>query len=196
MAAAQKLFLARGVDATTISEIVEEAQVAKGTFYHYFSTKNDMLAMLRRRYTQQFLEQLEKAVDACPADDAIGRLRAWIQANVKTYLKTYRVHDMVYGGHHHHERNNREKNAILDQLMGILEGGRQSGAWPLEQPRLTASLIYAGVHGVTDDAIATRPADSDAFSRNVSDACLRMLGVTEKASSPAPRKRQAGMAPG
>ncbi|MBB1593258.1 hypothetical protein A9973_04185 [Achromobacter sp. UMC46] len=37
MAAAEKLFLANGVEATTISSIVEEAKVAKGTFYHYFA---------------------------------------------------------------------------------------------------------------------------------------------------------------
>lgn len=32
--AAEKLFLAQGFEATTINEIVEQAQVAKGTFYH------------------------------------------------------------------------------------------------------------------------------------------------------------------
>ncbi len=35
MAAAQQLFLDKGVDATTISDIVAAAGVAKGTFYHY-----------------------------------------------------------------------------------------------------------------------------------------------------------------
>ena len=66
MAAAEKLFLAKGVEATTISEIVEEAQVAKGTFYHYFASKNEMLTALGNRYTARFLERLRNAVDGCP----------------------------------------------------------------------------------------------------------------------------------
>ncbi|WP_407604438.1 TetR/AcrR family transcriptional regulator, partial [Pseudomonas aeruginosa] len=54
MAAAEKLFLAQGVEATTINEIVESAQVAKGTFYHYFSSKNEMLYALAVLYTERF----------------------------------------------------------------------------------------------------------------------------------------------
>ncbi|WP_420992740.1 TetR/AcrR family transcriptional regulator [Cupriavidus sp. 30B13] len=177
MAAAEKLFLDKGVEATTINEIVEEAQVAKGTFYHYFSSKNEMLEALGKRYTAQFLASLQKAVDACAEDDWAGRLRAWIQANVETYVKTYRTHDIVYVNHHHHDRSNQAKSAILDQLLGIIEGGRAAGAWPAEQPRVVALLIYSGIHGATDDIIAARAKDSSPFARSLSDACLRMLSA-------------------
>jgi len=187
MAAAEKLFLANGVDATTINAIVEEAQVAKGTFYHYFSAKTDMLAALAQRYTQQYLEALERAVDACAEDDWIGKLQAWVHASVQTYADTYRTHDIVYSNHHHHDRQNRDKNAILEQLLGILEGGRAADVWALPQPRITALLIYSGVHGVTDDAIAARLEDCSAFSQAVADDCLRMLGASRK---PAPKRLQ------
>lgn len=176
MAAAEKLFLANGVEATTISSIVEEAKVAKGTFYHYFAAKTDMLAALAERYTRQYLAALEQAVAACDGDDWTGKLQAWIHASVQTYADTYRTHDIVYGNHHHHDRQNREKNAILDQLLGILQGGKAAGLWPLPQPRITALLIYSGVHGVTDDAIAARLEDCSDFARSVSEDCLRMLG--------------------
>ncbi|MGV8604920.1 helix-turn-helix domain-containing protein, partial [Pseudomonas aeruginosa] len=43
MAAAQQLFLDKGGDATTISDIVAAAGVAKGTVYHYFQAKTDTL---------------------------------------------------------------------------------------------------------------------------------------------------------
>ena len=39
MAAAQALFIQKGVEATTINEIVERAGVAKGTLYLYFENK-------------------------------------------------------------------------------------------------------------------------------------------------------------
>lgn len=189
MAAAEKLFLAHGVEATTINEIVELAEVAKGTFYHYFASKNELLEAMGQRYTAQYLGRLEEAVDACAADDWLGRLRAWIRTSIEAYAETYRTHDIVYINHHHHARNNREKNAILDQLQGILSGGAKAGVWRLTQPRITALLIYAGVHGATDDAIAAREADYSEFARAVTAVCLQMVGVADEAQTPKPRRR-------
>lgn len=177
MAAAESLFLSQGVEATTISEIVERAQVAKGTFYHYFASKNEMLVALGERYTAHFLQRLEQAVEACAADDWVARLSSWIRASVDTYLATYRIHDIVYTNHHHHDRDNPDKGAILTQLQGILEGGQQAGTWSLSHPGIVASLIYAGVHGATDDVIAARQGDSQALADVIIQSCLRMLGV-------------------
>ena len=50
MNAAEKLFLSKGFVNTTVSEIVRSADVAKGTFYHYFQSKNDIMEALRTRY--------------------------------------------------------------------------------------------------------------------------------------------------
>lgn len=193
MAAAEKLFLAKGVEATTISEIVEEAQVAKGTFYHYFASKNEMLTALGGRYTAQFLERLQDAVDACPANDWRTRLQTWIRVNVEAYVETYRTHDIVYTNHHHHDRSNQDKNAILDQLLDIIENGIAAGTWTADQPRVVALLIYSGVHGATDDIIAARPADCAAFAQAVADNCMRMLdapgAAAPKASKPRAKAR-------
>ena len=49
MSAAAALFIAKGIEATTIDDIVARAGVAKGTFYHYFSTKADVIIALRAR---------------------------------------------------------------------------------------------------------------------------------------------------
>ncbi|AOJ05694.1 MULTISPECIES: TetR/AcrR family transcriptional regulator [Burkholderia] len=189
MAAAEKLLLVQGVEATTINEIVELAEVAKGTFYHYFASKNELLEAMGQRYTAQYLSRLKEAVDACAADDWLGQLRAWIRTSIEAYVETYRTHDIVYIKHHHHERNNREKNAILDQLQGILSGGEQAGVWQLTQPRITALLIYSGVHGATDDVIAVQETDYSAFARAVTAVCLRVVGIADEVEAPKPRRR-------
>ncbi|WP_216725625.1 TetR/AcrR family transcriptional regulator [Thiorhodococcus drewsii] len=183
MNAAERLFLDKGVESTTINEIVEAAQVAKGTFYHYFSSKNEILEALGKRYTDQFLVSLETAVGACAEGDWLGRLRAWIYASVVTYVDTFHIHDIVYANHHHHDRSNQAKNAILDQLQGIIEGGTVAGLWAPENPRVVALLIYSGVHGATDDVIATRANDCTAFAQTVTESCLHMLGVFPENSS-------------
>lgn len=177
MGAAQALFLEKGVDATTISEITEAAGVAKGTFYVYFPSKHEMLQALAERYVREFVAQLEGAIAACEPDDWIGKLRAWVQANVATYLRTYRVHDIVFTHQHHHAREGHTGNDVVRQLHGILQAGAEAGAWRVDNPRMMSLLIYAGVHCATDDAILSNLPDSTDFARGIADAYLRMLGV-------------------
>ncbi|CAM3823435.1 TetR/AcrR family transcriptional regulator [Xenorhabdus thuongxuanensis] len=179
MAAAEQLFLAQGVDATTINEIVELAQVAKGTFYHYFASKNKLLEAMGERYTAQFLMRLEEAVNTCKPDDWLGRLCTWIRVSIEIYVETYRTHDIVYTNHHHHNRNNQEKNTILEQLQTILESGTQAKAWQVDQPRITALLIYAGVHGATDDVIVSSQSNREVFIKAVIANCLRMVAIVD-----------------
>ncbi len=144
MAAAQQLFLDKGVDATTISDIVAAAGVAKGTFYHYFQAKTDILLALRERFTQAFQQRIANAVEACPANDHPGRLRAWTESGLAGYLEGYRLHDVVYSEHHHHQRGNQERDRVLEQLAELLENGAAAGAWPLRNPRLNACCSTPG----------------------------------------------------
>jgi len=183
MDAAQALFLSQAVETTTISDIVAAADVAKGTFYTYFASRTEILQALAQRYTQRFMEDVERAVQQYPASDAVARLRAWIRANIELYVRTHALHDVVYANHHHHQRGNAERNAIQQQLLGILEAGIAAGRWQLPAPQVTASLIYAGVHGATDDLIAAPAQDAEAFIGAVVEDCLRMVGV-----SPAPQQ--------
>jgi AcrR family transcriptional regulator len=48
VAAAERLVAARGLDALSIDEITEEADVAKGTFYTHFTDKDDLAAAVGR----------------------------------------------------------------------------------------------------------------------------------------------------
>lgn len=41
---ALKLFVEKGIQQTSIQEIIEKSNISKGTFYNYFSSKNDCIA--------------------------------------------------------------------------------------------------------------------------------------------------------
>lgn len=49
------LFMNKGITNTTISEIVEQADVAKGTFYMYFKDKDDLIEKLIAQKAEQLL---------------------------------------------------------------------------------------------------------------------------------------------
>lgn len=83
--AANRLFLERGVDATTVDAICAAAGISKGTFYLYFHRKEDLLVeygLQRLRLWRDMLPDLiasrktfRESVDAIL--DALVREKAW-----------------------------------------------------------------------------------------------------------------------
>jgi len=58
LAAAQSMFCSRGVDATTIEDITESADVGKGTFYRYFASKEDVVLALMEDMINRLIKLL------------------------------------------------------------------------------------------------------------------------------------------
>ena len=64
VAAAWKLFYEQGYDNTTVEDIVFESETSKGSFYHYFGGKDDLLGSL----SMIFDEKYEELRETLPAD--------------------------------------------------------------------------------------------------------------------------------
>lgn len=60
---AEKLFMIKGYRHTTIDEIRLEAGIAKGTFYHYFQSKEEILDAIIDRIIDHSIEQAIKIRD-------------------------------------------------------------------------------------------------------------------------------------
>ena len=59
VSAAGQLFYQYGYNNTTIDDIVELSQTSKGSFYHYFSTKDDLLGSLSYLFDEKYEELME-----------------------------------------------------------------------------------------------------------------------------------------
>ena len=70
LAAARHLFAGRGVEHTTIAQIADHAEIAIGSFYNYFSTKDELLdAVIEEALSEQLhLLQLRQAQVSDPAE--------------------------------------------------------------------------------------------------------------------------------
>ncbi|HHN8372416.1 TPA: TetR/AcrR family transcriptional regulator [Morganella morganii] len=149
MDAAESLFLEKGFDATTVSDIVARAGVAKGTYYHYFAAKPDIYEALRHRYMDWFLSQTQQAMDACPAGDADARLAAWCDRSVTAYTEKQELHDVLFHQGFHQQGNDHE-NAVLNQLLALITEGEKHSHWRVAYPDITAMIIYHGMHAAVD----------------------------------------------
>ena len=58
--AAWKLFYEQGYDNTTIEEIVMESETSKGSFYHYFPSKDSLLDSLADLFDDKYRDLMEK----------------------------------------------------------------------------------------------------------------------------------------
>lgn len=175
MAAAADLFVAKGIDATTVDDIVAKAGVGKGTFYHYFDTKSDVVVALRNRFAVEFVDRAAAAVNACPPDDHPARLSAWLAAAVGVYLSRYELHDVVFHDFTHSQRKSREKDSVIAQLVTLLGDGQRAGVWRFADPRVAAIIVFDGMHGVVDDAIASGQRDPKPLVVLLGEAFSQML---------------------
>lgn len=61
--AAQELFFTKGYKQTSIESIIKKIGVAKGTFYYYFKSKEDLLDKLTYKMSKKILEEIKKIVE-------------------------------------------------------------------------------------------------------------------------------------
>jgi AcrR family transcriptional regulator len=68
-----------GFDTMNVEQVTQAAGVAKGTFYHYFSSKDDLLEQLVRRFGDSLFDHLSAAA-AVAGGSGADRLRAVMSA--------------------------------------------------------------------------------------------------------------------
>ncbi|MBC8078808.1 MAG: TetR family transcriptional regulator [Gorillibacterium sp.] len=73
--AASALFIEKGYGEVPISEILDKVGIAKGTFYHYFSSKEELLSEILERRLQQIGRKADE-IAAHEAMPAIEKLRS------------------------------------------------------------------------------------------------------------------------
>jgi len=175
--AAEKLFLEQGVAATSVDQIVEAADVAKGTFYLYFPSKEQLLAALQQRFVASFRDHLRAALNRPRAGDWKGRLRAWVRAGVEGYLDRLALHDLVFHQFRPEDPRRKHANPIVDELAEFLRQGARAGAWSLADPDLTAVMLFGAFHAAVDDALtAKREVDRKRVARAVEAFFRRTVG--------------------
>lgn len=145
-----RLFIQNGMKETTVNEIVKAVNIAKGTFYHYFESKDDLILMLRANYMRGFLALTADYITQCKSSDWHGKIHAWCMGSIQHYYEHKEEHDALFHQNHHVE-DRQDRITIVRFLESLIIEGNEVKAWQVESPDLAALLIYHGMHLALDE---------------------------------------------
>jgi len=178
MDAAERLFLEQGVASTTIDHVAAGADVAKGTVYLHFASKQALLAALGERFGEKHLACVTTALAAKSEQDWAGKLAAWAEASLTFYLDSVTLHDLLFHEACAPSREGLVDNLVIDHLTSLLSAGADAGAWSIDDARFTAVFLFSGMHGIVDDAyLKEKRIVRGRLVRRLQRVCFRTAGL-------------------
>lgn len=169
MEAAEKLFRENGIVDTTISSIVRELDVAKGLFYYYFKSKDDVIDALSEKYNEAFNETMKASMDTPALKD---RLTQYIENCIDSF------HDMLArlkGTNEEADLSQLKSRSMEDArdqaikgLQALLQEGADEGTLDVPYPHSYASVIVSGIITLVDEG-----EDREVISKVIMDLLSR-----------------------
>lgn len=140
--AAERLLQAHG-PRVRVEDVVREAGVAKGTFFLYFPTWDDLLETVRQRLVAAF-----DAANPLPTEvDGPVDWPAVVASQAEAFVDFASARQGIGQALFHSDfadRRNLADNAVV-RLSAVIRAGQEAGAFGAVDPEPTALLIFAAI---------------------------------------------------
>jgi AcrR family transcriptional regulator len=161
--AAVRVFAQRGYHGARVGDIAEEAGVAHGLLYHYFSSKEEVLHTVFRENWGELLERF-RAVEA--ADESAGEKLAGI---AKILLRTWRNdRDLVTVMVREVARSPQLQDQVDEVgeafaiVQRVVEQGQDDGSFRRDvDARLASWMVYGGLEEILTGWVLGQLPDGD-----------------------------------
>lgn len=190
--AAERLMTTKGYEQMTVQDIVDELQIAKGTVYHYFNSKEAVLGALIERMGEQ-MERLIIPIIADPTLSALDKLLRYFselgqwkgahQSFVLTFTRLWYADENAIV---HRKLLRDGMKRFVPYLSQIIRQGVAEGVFTTAYPDQTARMMIA-LRQDLGDAIAdlflseqgksTDPSLITQMTVATADALERLLGA-------------------
>jgi AcrR family transcriptional regulator len=191
---ALKLCAAQGIDATSIEQITEEADLGKGTFYRHFQSKQAMLVALAEETVSKLVQSMAGAKGAAKTldqalEDLLHLHMTFFDAHADEYLVLFQSRLMV-----RLERNANQdlEQAYMRYVQALAEWLAPQGIERIDEPMLrriacALSSFYGGTRALTMLGMSAR--DIERVYNDARQAFVRTLkNLLSSSSTPgAPR---------
>lgn len=154
IAAANELFQTKEYEATTMKDVMEAVGIAKGTIYHYFKSKEDLLEAVVEQTVDEYIAAMQSILDETEGD-ALKRMQVLITSgNVAD------EHEQILEQLHRpgnvgmHTRQLAETISKLAPLYAsVIQQGCEEGVFQTEHPLECAEFLLTGFQFLSDTGI-------------------------------------------
>lgn len=159
--AAERILLVRGTQGFSIDTVAETAGIAKGTVYHYFGSRDQLLCAVVDRHACRVACAIEQKLSHVPEEEYASRLRMWVEDVCCDYaanLALYRARPAARWGDF----------PIITSLAAILSRQSDQSCSSIPNPQACAVFLFAGLGGYVEDCIAC-----DRFNETAIESVMR-----------------------
>ncbi len=149
--AAEQVLLARDDGAMTMDAVATAAGVGKGTVYHYYASKADVLAALRARWVERTVADAEGAASARRPRTELQRIERFLEALLDATVRDGQLIWILFHLTATEEEN--ELAGVYDSLLARVRVGVESNEFRVPEPEFTTQFLLNGFHGVVESAI-------------------------------------------
>lgn len=175
LARGEALMLQHGFAGVGLSAVLKAAGVPKGSFYHYFSSKEDFGREVIEAYSDRYTAALDKLLDqqTTAADRLTQFLNAWSEGQGGRCLVVKLGAEVSDLAEPMRAAMNRGVDGFTQRLADLLDQGARDGTLQVADPLAEAQTLYAALLGA---AVLTRlSGDPTALRRVVSDTKHRLI---------------------
>lgn len=153
--AAKELFMQGPVSKVSVAEIANKAHVAKGTFYLYFETKEDLVWHLLDHELGKANQWFTHFKDFGFSEKEIANMILFLTTFVREHQPILRiVHHMDFTAYLGVEKMlEKYYQSWFNPLKAWLQRGAETGELRIEDPDFTAYFLLTSVHEMMDHII-------------------------------------------
>ncbi len=160
LGAAERLFSDQGVAGTSVADITAAAGVAKGTFYLYFESRDQLLAALKEQLVNEVYEQVEELYGRLGREDWWELVDLTIDTIVGHMLD--RKDLIAVFAEETESEEVRKTYAACDKRLNELvaagiQMGVEAGVYKVADAYMTAALLHHAIEGTVLEAILYEP---------------------------------------
>jgi TetR/AcrR family transcriptional regulator, fatty acid metabolism regulator protein len=163
LGAAVKVFAAKGFHAARVGDVAEEAGVAYGLVYHYFSSKDELLeTIFRSTWTDMLARVREVEASGVSATEAVRQVTALLLRTWRRDPDLVRVLVREVTRSQHVQQEIKEIAEAMEALENIVRRGQETGEFrPELDPRLAAVVFYGAFDEVLTSWVLGQLPDRD-----------------------------------
>jgi AcrR family transcriptional regulator len=146
--AAQRLLLADGPSATTMDAVADAAGVGKGTIYHYYASKADLLGALRARYLERTMVAAQTAAAREPAGTVVEQIQRLVDALLDSTVGNGELIWILF--HQTPGGDGDQLAAMHEVVLALVREGIAASEIDVADPEFTTQFLVHGLHGVVE----------------------------------------------